>query len=118
MSDHQEHEIGLHHHVIPLPVYLGIFGALLFLTFATVAVSYLNVSPALHLFGAIAIACAKTTLIVLYFMHVRYNNHLIWTFAALGFFFVIIFMVFMMGDYISQFSSITPSSNAEAFDTF
>jgi cytochrome c oxidase subunit 4 len=108
----------LEHHVIPLNVYLGIFGALIFLTAATVGVSYLPVSPTEHLLGAIVIASVKTVLIVLYFMHVRYNSHLIWSFAVLGFFFVAIFMVFMMGDYISQFLSLSPSTYAEPFGMF
>jgi cytochrome c oxidase subunit 4 len=108
----------MHHHVIPLKVYLTIFGSLLFLTIATVAVSYMPTIPIIHLIGALTIAAIKTSLIVMFFMHVRYNNHLIWAFASVGFFFVLLFMVFMMGDYISQYYSLTPSTYGVPFDKF
>lgn len=108
----------MNHHVIPIKTYLAIFGGLIILSGLTVLVSYIHVSPFLHLVGALAIAFAKTTLIVLWFMHVRYNNRLIWMFATIGFFFVFVFMVITLGDYVAIFNSLSPSSNAVPFDTF
>lgn len=111
----------MHHHVIPQRTYIAILLSLLFLTIATVWVSFLPVTPSLHLIGALLIAFVKTTLILLYFMHVRYSGKLIWVYALLGFFFVAIFMVITMGDYIALLNptlSQSPSTHAIPFDEF
>lgn len=50
--------------------------ALLFLTVVTVGASMVNFG-ALNLFIALAIAMTKATLVVLYFMHMRYDRPLI-----------------------------------------
>jgi len=108
----------MHHHVIPMKVYLGIYFALLVLTLATVGVSYLPVNPFLHLVGAIAIATVKTVLIVLVFMHVKYNDHLIKAYAGVGFVALIIFLIFLVGDYAFKLNGLSPSTSATPFDMF
>ena len=74
------------HHVVPIPVYLGIFAALLVLTGVTVWVAFLDLGSwdFLHTPLALAIACLKATLVVLWFMHVKYSVRLIWVFIASG----------------------------------
>ena len=41
-------------------------------------------------------------LIILYFMHVRYNSRLAWVFASAGFIWLGILLVLVMSDYISR----------------
>ncbi|MDM8532622.1 cytochrome C oxidase subunit IV family protein [Anaerolineales bacterium HSG25] len=108
----------MEHHVIPIKTYVIILVALLCLTAATVTVSFMPISPALHMMGAIIIAAVKTSLVVLYFMHVKYNDHVIWAYAGLGFLFVIFFFIILLGDYVALLNSLSPSTYAEPFDLF
>ncbi len=95
MSSHDEH------HGASLRTYLVIFGSLLALTGLTVWVAF-------HDFGsfntplALVIAGVKGTLVVLYFMHVRYNSRLVWVFAAAGFLWLMILFGFTFSDYLTR----------------
>jgi cytochrome c oxidase subunit IV len=60
-------------HVVPLGVLAATLTALLVLTFFTVAVSWIDLG-ALNLWVALLIAAGKATLVVLYFMHLRYEK--------------------------------------------
>ena len=71
MTDQKEMEESQHHIVSPV-VYVIIGGTLLVLTGVTVGASYLE----LGIFNpivAIAIACIKAVLVVLFFMHAKYS---------------------------------------------
>ncbi len=71
-------------HVMPVPVLLAVFGALMVLTVLTVAVSQPKIElgnwsleldfGGWHLAIAMAIATLKATLVALYFMHLRYDH--------------------------------------------
>ena len=68
---HGEHE----HHIVSPKVYVIVFFALLVGTAATVWASYVDLglwNPII----ALAIACTKATLVVLFFMHVKYSTKL------------------------------------------
>jgi cytochrome c oxidase subunit IV len=60
-------------HVVPLGVLAATLTALLVLTFVTVAVSWIDLG-ALNLWVALLIASGKATLVILYFMHLRYEK--------------------------------------------
>jgi cytochrome c oxidase subunit 4 len=62
-------------HVLPMSIYLGVFTALLVLTGTTVAVAFVDLGP-LNNVVAMAVATLKATLVILYFMHVRYATKL------------------------------------------
>src|SRR3989442_9794654 len=66
-------------------LYLAVFAALLMLTVATVAVSYVDLGP-LSVVVALTIACSKALLVLLFFMHLRESAGLTWVVAAGGFF--------------------------------
>jgi cytochrome c oxidase subunit 4 len=85
------------HHVVPKTTYFTVavlLGALLVLT---VAASRFDLGM-WNVPIALAIAVAKATLIVLYFMHVRYGSPLVRLFAAGGFFWLIILLAFLITD--------------------
>lgn len=88
-------------HRVATRVYFVIFGALLVLTAVTVWV-------ALHDWGwlntplALGIAVLKGTLVVLYFMHVRYATKLTRVVVVSGFFWLLILFAFTMSDYLSR----------------
>jgi cytochrome c oxidase subunit 4 len=89
------------HHGPKLPVYFGIFATLLALTGATVAVAFLDLG-ALNNVVMLGIAVTKGTLVVLYFMHVRYGPRLIWAVAAGGFGWLAILIGFLLTDYVTR----------------
>jgi cytochrome c oxidase subunit 4 len=60
-------------HVVPMRVLLGTWGALVALTVLTVAATYIDLGN-LNIVIALAIAVAKSALVVLFFMHLRYDK--------------------------------------------
>jgi cytochrome c oxidase subunit 4 len=98
------------HHVVPIKVYVAVFIALMVLMAMTVAVAYVNLGI-LNNFVAMAIAIIKTSLIILYFMHLRQSSRLTKVFASIGFVFLIILVAFTLADYLTRgdFSNIAPT---------
>ncbi len=90
------------HQVVPQKVYLLVFAALLCLTLITVDVAFYNLGL-LNLYVALFIATTKATIIVLYFMHVKFSPRLIWIFAIAGLFWLIILFTLTFGDYLTRF---------------
>lgn len=62
-----------YYHVVPMKVLVGIFAALLVLTFITVAVTHFDFGP-YAVVVALSIAVVKAALVALYFMHLRWDN--------------------------------------------
>ena len=62
-------------HVSPVSLYVTIFAALMILTGVTVAAAYLNLGP-LNVVIMLVIAFLKASLVVLFFMHARYESQL------------------------------------------
>jgi cytochrome c oxidase subunit 4 len=67
-----EHEEYIEH-VVPATVYLMVFGALMALTIFTVAVAFYDLGN-LNVAVALSVAVIKATLVVLFFMHVKYAS--------------------------------------------
>jgi cytochrome c oxidase subunit 4 len=88
-------------HIVTLKTYFVIFLALLVLTAATVWVAYFDLGR-LNAIVALSIAVLKATLVVLYFMHVRYSSKLTWVFVGAGFFWLAILVAFTFGDYATR----------------
>lgn len=84
-------ELGEVGHVVPLPVLLGVWAALIVLTGATVAVTYVDLGP-LNLWVAMLIATVKAGLVALYFMHLRYDHPLYGVLLVSALFFVALFI--------------------------
>ena len=62
-------------HVIPKKTYFLIFGSLLALTALTTGMAYVDLGQ-WNTIVALIIACCKATLVVLFFMHLRWSTHL------------------------------------------
>ena len=63
-------------HVVPVRVYLVIFALLLFFTALTTAVAFVDLGR-MNVVIMLGIAITKATLVVLYFMHVRWGERLL-----------------------------------------
>lgn len=88
-------------HIVSPKVYFAIFAALMILTAATVAAAFMDLGP-FNLTVALAIATVKATLVVLYFMHVRYNPKLIWLAITLAVSWLGVLVVVTLSDYLSR----------------
>ncbi len=71
MSAHNDNE----HHIVSPKIYLAILLALLVGTAVTIWASFIDLGP-LNPIIALAIACTKAVLVVLFFMHVKYSTKL------------------------------------------
>ena len=98
-------------HVVPVRTYLLVFLALMVGTFLTVYV-------ARHDFGlwntpiALAIAIVKATLVVLFFMHVKYNPRLTQLVAASGFVFLVMLFAVTLMDYAAR-GTVNPETRSQ-----
>ncbi|HZW36772.1 MAG: cytochrome C oxidase subunit IV family protein [Deltaproteobacteria bacterium] len=70
-------------------IYIAVWGGLLVLTGATVGVSYLDLGI-FNVVVALLIASAKVSLVALFFMHLKYENKLVWMFALVPIFFLVL----------------------------
>ena len=88
-------------HIVPTRVYYTIFAVLMLCTGLTVWVAFLDLG-ALNTVAALAIAVFKATLVVLFFMHVKYSTRLTWAVVAGSIFWLGILLVLTMGDYLTR----------------
>jgi cytochrome c oxidase subunit 4 len=88
-------------HLVEKKTYYAVFAALMVLLAATVGVAYVHLGR-LNVFAALSIAIVKATLIILYFMHVRYSSRLVWVFVAAGFFWLAILFALTFSDYLTR----------------
>jgi cytochrome c oxidase subunit 4 len=88
-------------HVVPTTTYYTIFAALMGLTAVTVAVAYVDLGP-LNTVAALVIACIKATMVVLYFMHVRYGTRLIKLTVIAGLYWMGILLTLTLSDYLTR----------------
>jgi cytochrome c oxidase subunit IV len=83
--------------------YLMVFGALLVLTVATVAVSYLHLPEVPAIVVGLAIAITKAALVAVYFMHLKSERPMIyWPLGLTAFLFVglLVSLLFAEGDHL------------------
>src|SRR6478672_8951203 len=65
-------------HIVQPRIYIGIFLSLMVGTALTVLAAFYDFPGPLNAVVALTIAAIKATLVVLYFMHVRYSGRLVW----------------------------------------
>jgi cytochrome c oxidase subunit 4 len=71
------------------------------LTILTVWVAYYDLGS-WNVIVALSIAVLKGTLVVLYFMHVRYSSKLTWVFVCAGFLWLLILFALTLSDYFTR----------------
>ncbi len=86
-------------HIVSRKVYFAIFGALMLGTAATVIVAFIDLGGQFNTVVALTIAVIKATLVVLYFMHVRYSSRLTWVIVGSGLFWLGIMFALTLSDY-------------------
>ena len=88
-------------HIVGRNVYFAVFGALLVFTVLTVVAANINFGM-LNDVIAMTIAVTKATLVILFFMHVRYGSKLLMLVVVSGFFWLGIMLVLTLTDYRSR----------------
>jgi cytochrome c oxidase subunit 4 len=84
-------------HVVPLWLLAAVLGALLFLTVVTVAITLVDLGN-FNIVAALAIAVVKAALVILYFMHLRWDSPFNALILVASLLFVAIFMTFALLD--------------------
>ena len=88
-------------HISPKSLYYAIFGALMVLTILTVFAAYVNLGN-LNFPVALGIATFKATLVVQFFMHVKYSSRMTKLTVMTSLFFLVILLAETMMDYLSR----------------
>jgi cytochrome c oxidase subunit IV len=88
-------------HIVGPKVYGLILLVLLVLTAMTTSIAFVDLgvfSPIV----ALAIAAIKMTLVILFFMHVKYSSRLVKLTVAAGFFTFLVLITMTLSDYMSR----------------
>lgn len=88
-------------HVVSRKIYLAVFAALLLGTTLTVWVAFFDLGP-LNDIAMLTIAVAKATLVVLFFMHVRYSGRLIALVVSSAVLWLLILLTLALSDYLTR----------------
>ena len=88
-------------HIVPLRTYYLIFLTLMVCTGITVAVAFVDLGP-LNIVVAMTIAVLKATLVVLFFMHVKYSTRLTWVVVTGSVFWLGILLTLTFSDYLTR----------------
>lgn len=89
------------HHIVTPKTYSLVFVSLLIGTAITVVAAYID----LGIFNpvvALAIACTKAVIVILFFMHVFFQSKLIKMTVAAGFFTFLVLIIMTLSDYMSR----------------
>ena len=95
--------MSIKHHIVPFDVYIKVLCALLVLTLITVAVAQMDFGV-LNALIAMGIATAKAALVLLFFMHLKYDNKLFFVIFLTSVFFLFVIFLFCEFDIITRVS--------------
>ena len=88
-------------HVVPLWIYFAVFTTLLVLTGVTAAVAFVDLGR-FNVAVALTIAIIKASLVLLYFMHLRYSSRLTVVFVLIALFWLSTLISITMADVLSR----------------
>ena len=89
------------HHIVSPAQYGLVFGSLLVGTALTVIAANIDMGV-LNPIVALGIACTKAVIVILFFMHVKYQSNLIKMTVGAGFFTFLVLIMMTLCDYISR----------------
>ena len=89
------------HHLISTKTYIIVFLSLIVGTIITVFVANFDFGS-MNMVIAMLVATAKASLVLLYFMHLKYDNMMNRVIFLSGFFFLLLIFAFTMGDIVSR----------------
>lgn len=108
MSEHHYHDASnvvnpehAEHHIVTPLQYCYVYGGLIIGTIITVLAADINLGV-FNPIVALAIACTKAVIVILFFMHVKYQSNLIKVTVGAGFFTFIVLVTMSLVDYMSR----------------
>lgn len=113
-SVHKDDGHGHGHYIIPLKVYWAVFGGLIFFTVVTVLSHYVDLGG-FNVPLVLLIAGAKASLVVMFFMALKYDKKVNLMIFSIGLLFVLVFIGFTLLDtqYRGEFDPIQKGTVAE-----
>jgi cytochrome c oxidase subunit 4 len=99
-------------HAVPARVLLGVFVALLLLTAATVSATHIDLGP-WNVALALGIAVVKATLVLLYFMHLRYERLFYAIILTCALLFIMLFITLALTDTTQYQHELRAAQTAE-----
>jgi len=88
-------------HTLPISLYAKNFVALFVLMVATIVVAQIDLGTFTNNIIAMGIAVTKATLVILFFMGVKYTTRLVQIWAMAGFVWMLLMMI-TYGDYLTR----------------
>jgi len=108
VSEHHYHDASnvvnpehAEHHIVSPLEYCYVYGALIVGTILTVLAAQVELGV-FNPIIALGIACTKAVIVILFFMHVKYQSHLIKVTVGAGFFTFIVLITMSLVDYMSR----------------
>src|SRR5256885_7318740 len=95
-------------HLVPKKTYFLVFFTLIALTALTTAVAFKDLGP-MNTVAALAIAACKATLVVLFFMHLKYSPGLTRLVIVAAFFWLAILLALTLSDVFTRNWTPTPA---------
>jgi len=89
------------HHIVTPVQYAMVFAALLIGTVLTVVAARIDLGV-FNPIIALGIACTKAVIVILFFMHVKYQSKLVKLTVISGFFTFLVLITMTLTDYISR----------------
>ncbi len=89
------------HHIVSPAQYTLVFGTLLVGTAITVGAAYVELGV-FNPIVALAIASFKAVIVILFFMHVKYQSRLVKMTVGAGFFTFLVLITMTLTDYMSR----------------
>ena len=102
--DHGPNEQDVHdtlNHIVSPRIYITVGTALLILTAATAGISYIDLGV-FNAVVALAIAVTKASIVVLFFMHVKYSSRLTKLTVFSGLFMFSVLIALTLSDYMTR----------------
>lgn len=97
------------HHITPLSVYLKVAGALFALTFLTIIAHHFHVQLGVMAAPiAFLIATVKAVLVMMFFMHLKYDSIINRVTFGAGFFFLALLLFFCGLDIWTRVTEVSP----------
>lgn len=91
----------MEHVIVPKSTYYTIFAGLVALTGLTTLVAFFDLGL-LNPVVALSIAVLKASLVVLFFMHMKYSSRLVWIIGGAALFWLGIMFVLTLSDYMTR----------------
>jgi len=86
-------------HIVPVRIYFIILSVLILGTALTVWAGFRDFPGPLNVIIALTIASIKATLVILYFMHLRYSQRLLWIIFLSALFWMGLLFALTFSDY-------------------